>query len=393
MLRARRGSAGGESVRIRIGYVIDSLRRDGTQTALMNLVNGLAERGYEQRVYCLNNVAHPDVLRFLTDSGAAVVVVGKAQLVTLVGLNRIFSEFRHWRPHIVQTFLPFADAIGRTLARVAHVPIIVSAVRARNVEKRWWQFLLDRKTVRWVDRIIFNSKQVIPFALAREGVRPEQAIYIPNGVEVKPQDCLLAARRIRSDLGIAPATNVIGTVGRLHLQKGHRYLLSAFAQVLTEVPDAALLIVGDGPLRGELEAEAGRLGIVRQVYFLGERGDVPDLLCCMDVYVQASLYEGMPNAVMEAMAAGKPVIATEVDGTQELIEDGETGWLVEASDMRTMAERIVYALKNVTEARSVGAAAAQRICRDFSLDNMINAYDQLYQGLVAEKRCVESVAS
>ena len=136
-------------------------------------------------------------------------------------------------------------------------------------------------------------------------------------------------------------------------------------------------------MRGELEAEVLRLGITGQVRFLGERADVPDLLACMDVYVQASIYEGMPNAVMEAMAAGKPVVATGVDGTRELIVDGKTGWLVEPSDTRAMADHIVYALKNIAEARCVGETAAQRIAEDFSLDKMILAYDKLYRELAA----------
>jgi len=369
--------------RTRIGYVIDSLRRDGTQINLVNLVTGLAERGYEQRVYCLNDVANADIVQLLTASGAQVVVIGRVQLVTLAGLTRLFVEFRRWRPFIVQTFLTFGDAVGRTLARAANVPIVVSSVRARNVEKRWWQFLLDRVTIRWVDRVIFNSKQVIPFALAKEGVQPEQIVYIPNGVGVDQQSCPSAVSNTRSELGITPTTRVVGTVGRLYPQKGHRYLLAAFARVLQEVSDAALLVVGDGPLRSKLEAQAMQLGITGQVYFLGERADIPDLLACMDVYAQASIYEGMPNAVMEAMAAGKPVVATRVDGTRELIADGETGWLVKPADTKAMADRIVYILKNMTEVRCIGEAASERIARDFSVNKMVLAYDKLYRELLA----------
>jgi glycosyltransferase involved in cell wall biosynthesis len=378
---------------IRIGYVIDSLSRDGTQTFLVNLVKGLAERDYEQRVYCLNNVVNADILRALTDSRAHVVVIGKVQLATLIGFSRLFIEFRRWRPVIVQTFLPFGDTIGRALAHAASVPILVSSIRCRNINKSWWQFLLDRMTIRWVDRVIFNSQQVIPFALSYEGVRAEQAVYIPNGVSFEQQSRSLDALGIRSKLGISPAARVIGTVGRLSPQKGHRYLLSAFAQVLAQVPSAVLLVIGDGPLRSELAEEARQLEIAERVHFLGQRGDVPDLLACMDVYVQSSLFEGMPNAVMEAMAAGKPVIATAIDGTKELISDGETGWLVEPSDAKAMAEGIVTVLKNPTEARRRGAAAAQRVRTDFSLERMVNAYDQLYRSLLSEKRCVVSAAN
>jgi glycosyltransferase involved in cell wall biosynthesis len=381
-LWVQRDDTGRISSRIRIAYVIDNLRRDGTQTALVNLVRGLAERGYEQQVFSLNNTANADIVQLLADSGAQLVVIGKLQLVTLVGLVNLLVRFKRRRPLIVQTFLPFSDVVGRSLARIADVPIVISSIRARNVEKHWWQFLLDRMTIPWADRVVFNTSAAIPFALAKEGVRPEQVVYIPNGVTVARQNCSSNSPHIRHELGISPTARVVGMVGRLYPQKGHGHLLTAFTRVLEEVTDAILLIVGDGPLRNRLESQATHLGIAGQVHFLGERADVRALLAGIDVYVHASLYEGMPNAVMEAMAAGKPVVATAVDGTRELITHGQTGYLVPPSDPQAMADQIVYALKNVSQANLIGAAAAQRIIRDFSIDHMVSAYDKLYRELV-----------
>jgi glycosyltransferase involved in cell wall biosynthesis len=354
--------------------------------ALTHLASGLANYGYRQRVYCLNNLADPGIVRSLRSSGAEVRVLSKAQFVALIGLVRLFLEFRSWRPSVVQTFLTYGDMIGRTIARLANVPVVVSSIRARNLDKRWWQFLSDRITIRWVDRVVFNSRQVIPFALANEGVGPEQVVYIPNGVHVGDlRDEPNATPRTRSGLSLPPTARVVGTVGRLDPQKGHRFLLAAFSRVLSNAPDAVLLVIGDGPLRGKLQAEAKELGLSDRVRFLGQRGDVPALLSCMDVYVQASLWEGMPNAVMEAMAAARPVVATAVDGAKELITDGETGWLVEPSDATAMAERIAHALEDVKEAESVGAAAARRMARDFTVQQMVLAYDKLYRELLAAK--------
>jgi len=123
------------------------------------------------------------------------------------------------------------------------------------------------------------------------------------------------------------------------------------------MPCALLLVIGDGPLRSQLESEALQLGISERTRFLGERADVPDLLDILDLYVQPSIFEGMPNAVMEAMAMGKPVIATNVDGTQELITHGETGWLVESCNPETLAKQIIYALQNRDECARVGRPA------------------------------------
>ena len=368
---------------IRLAHVIDSLRRHGTQAALIYLVGGLAERGYEQRVYCLNDAVDADVRRRLTLSGAGVTIIGKRQLLTGRGVIALYQELRRWQPAIIQTFLPFADVIGRTIARAAHVPVIVSSIRARNIDKRRWQLLLDRITLRWVDRVVFNSQHVIPFSIQQEGVRPEQVIYIPNCVQVYQTSITRTSAEIRSQLNIPLEAGVIGTVGRLYPQKGHTYLLAAFGKVLETEPNAFLLLIGDGPLRRQLESQALQIGVAERTRFLGERLDIPDLLATLDLYVQPSIYEGMPNALMEAMAVGKPVIATNVDGIRELVSHAETGWLVEAGEPEALAARIVYALQSIDESAHVGAAAAERMVLDFSVDRMLAAYDQLYRGLLA----------
>ena len=370
----------------RVAYVIDSLRRHGTQTALVYLTNGLAERAYEQRVYCLNDVVDPDIRKRLASCGAGVVVIGKKRLMTFWGIRTVFLELRRWQPQIVQTFLPVADVIGRTVAHIAGIPVIVSSIRARNIDKRCWQFLLDRITLRWVDRVVFNSQHAITFSMQHEGVRAEQVVYIPNCVRVDPTGGAATQAEVRLQLRIPLEARVIGTVGRLYWQKGHRYLLSAFAKVLAAVPDVQLVVIGDGPLRSQLEAEARRIGVIEQTWFLGERADAPALLAALDVYVQPSIYEGMPNSVMEAMAVGKPVIATQVDGIRELIAHGETGWLVEACNAEALAEQIIYALEHADEGARIGAAAARRMRSDFSVDRMVGAYDQLYRNLLSCKQ-------
>lgn len=369
---------------MRIAYMIDHLRHHGTQVMLMNLAAGLAQRGFDQRVFCLNNAVETRVARRLESSQVDLTVIGKLELLRLVGLVRLLKELRLWRPTVVQTFLTVADTIGRPLARMADVPIVVSSIRARNVQKHWWHFALDRLTIRWVDRVIFNSHTVVPFAQAREGVRADQIICIPNGVHV---DAGALSRDVaaakRSEMGLEPSTRVIGTVGRLNPQKGHRFLLDAFANVVPVVPESVLWIIGDGPERCSLEALAKQLGLEGKVQFLGERADVLALLPCMDLYVHASLWEGMPNAVMEAMAAARPVVATRVDGTTELITDGQTGWLVEPCSARALVDRMLHVLGNEDEARQVGAAARELMAAQYGLERMVSAYEELYRGLAA----------
>lgn len=369
---------------ISVAYLIDSLRRHGTQAALASLVRGLGPLGYDQRVYSLNDAADPEVVAALQASGARVELIGKRRLLAASGLWRLYREFRQWRPSIVQTFLPYSDLIGRTLAHLAGTPAVVTSIRTRNADKRQWQLLLDRATMHWADRVVFNSQAVIAFSMAREGVTPGQAVYIPNAVSPAPVVPAVQVDRLRSELGLAPDALALGAVARLYRQKGHRFLLSAFQRVSSRFPQAVLLLVGDGPLRQDLQRQCRRAGIADKVRFLGQRSDIPALLAVMDLVLHPALWEGMSNAVMEAMAAGKPVIATDVDGARELIRPGETGWLVAPGDAEALASQIIAVLERWPQAQSTGALAAQEITATYSFEKMVARYDRLYRQLVAE---------
>lgn len=368
---------------IRLAYVIDSLALHGVQKALVQLVRSFSQRAYHQRVYSLNDVVHPHNKNALLQCGSEVKVIGKRQLLTMTGLIRIVYDWILWKPDIVFTMLFYSDVIGRTIAKITSVPVIISSIRARNIYKNRVHFYLDKLTAQWVDKIVFNSKRVIPFSMQYEGIREEQIVYIPNGVTI-------TNNRINQDkkcekLCISKNTLIIGSVGRLALQKGYAYLLQAFQIIQRQIPNSILLIIGRGPLLGMLKALSTELHISDKVRFLGERTDIDELLVCMDVYVQPSLFEGMPNALMEAMANGKAVVATQVDGMTELIEDGKTGWFVESEQADMLAEKICYILKHPKIAANVGAAAAERMTKEFSVEKMATAYDTLFRGLISEK--------
>jgi glycosyltransferase involved in cell wall biosynthesis len=370
---------------LRIAYFIDDLIHGGTQTWLAILVEGLHGLGYEQRVYCMRNRAHPQNVQRL-QPWAKVSIIGEPRLWAIEGLIHLYKELKQWQPDIVQTMLPTSDVVGRMVGRLAGMPVMVSSIRSHNTHKSWWQLFWDRLTARWACRVIFNSREAIPFALAYEGVVEEQVVYIPNGTHVRSdmidvENLSGQNQSLRKQLGLAEQTMVLGMVARLDPRKGHKDLLRAYSLVVKEIPDTALLIIGDGPLRKMLERETIRLNLTAQVHFLGDRSDAPDLLAVMDLYVHSSGSEGMPNAVMEAMVAAKPIVATNVGGLKELIIDNETGWLVEPANPAALAGRIIFALRHQEKARQMGLAAAERIKTHFSADRMIAAYYQLYQEL------------
>jgi glycosyltransferase involved in cell wall biosynthesis len=359
----------------RIAYLIDSLNRAGTQTALVHLARGLAEKGWEQRVYCLNNRVHPAIQAQLAAAGVEVVVIGKLPLLFGTGFLRLFLDFRSWAPQVVQTLLPVADIVGRTTAYLARVPVVVTSIRARNIDKPALLRRLDRLTMPWADRVVFNAENVIPFSIAEEGVQPGQVVCIPNGVAARP------GAAFPDEFRQPEGAILLGTVGRLRPQKGIEVLIQAMPAVLQAVPGVRLLVIGDGPQRPELEALAVGLKVQQAVDFLGERTDVPDLLAGLDLYVHPAYFEGMPNAVMEAMAAGLPVVATDVDGARELITSGETGWLVPPGKPETLAAQITSVLQDRDSARRIGTAAAALMAENYSIEQMVGAFDQLYRDL------------
>ena len=362
---------------LRVAYVIDKLSLHGTQKFLVCLAQGLARRGVEQHVYCLKNDVHPAHRDALCAAGVKLIIVGRLNIILLRGVWRMIAAWRVWRPDIVFTLLFNSDQLGRAAAKLAGVPVILSSIRAKNVYKRSWQLLLDRLTARWADTVIFNTCGAIPFALQYEGIRPEQVVYIPNGVEMPPP--MRDRREVRQQFGIPEHARVIGTVGRISHQKGHAFLLHAFRAIHAQFPDTLLLIAGQGPLFAPMHALTRELGLADCVRFLGERTDIDALLACFDVYVQASLFEGMPNALMEAMAAGKPVIATAVDGSCELVEDGKTGWLIPPENAAMLADALRRALLHPAQAAEIGHAAAAHVTAAFSVEKMVEAYEGLFR--------------
>jgi glycosyltransferase involved in cell wall biosynthesis len=371
--------------KIRLIHIVDNLDRGGVQTWLMLLVKGLAELGFEQRIYCLNEILKPDIVNNLETYGANVIVVGRLRLLTLVGLFYLYRDMRAWQPDITQTILQFSNVIGRPMARLLGVPVVISLIQARNIHVSKLLLFVDSLTARWTDLFVAVSRQAIPFAVAHESAPPDKVVYIPNSIEPDDHDRAPARAAIRAGLGISPEIKVLGMISRLVPKKAHQDLLQAYAEVIQVYPDTILLLAGDGPLRKKLARQASQLNIDNQVVFLGDRTDVPDLLATMDLFVHPTLSEGMPYAVLEAMAAGLPVIASAVDGVQDLIVDGESGWLVKPAHPQKLAKRIIFALENQTLWPQIGQAAAHRIAVEFSSQKMIMAYSAVYRTLLAGK--------
>ena len=277
-----------------------------------------------------------------------------------------------------------AIVYGWIVSLIARIPF-VGTIHGKNY---FWEKARRRLAYRLIARtgtLVAVSEDLKRFISEKVGIPVRRLRVIYNGITPAPPVEESEIERCRSELGIKSGDTVLGAVGSLYPVKGHRFLLDAMPIVLQRFPNTVLIMAGRGELGVSLKEQAKRLGIEEKVRFLGMREDVPRLLALMDVFVLPSLSEGLSMALLEAMAAGKPVVATRVGGNPELVEEGKTGLLVRAEDASNMAGGLVRILGNRSMMRELGVAGAERVLRSFSLDSMAHQYRALYAILIESR--------
>ena len=252
--------------------------------------------------------------------------------------------------------------------------------------------LLDSLWIRFFDRIVAVSNEV-----KRDMLRykiPEKKIrVIDNGIAIERFEKLVETKSMKNQLGFEEKIRIIGTIGNLGTEKGHIYLLEAAKQILDVVKDLKFLIIGDGRLRKPLEEKSEELGIKKHVIFTGQRKDIPELLMAMDIFVLPSIKEGLPIALLEAMAAKRPVIATRVGAIPKVIENKDIGVLVEPKDIKGLRDAIMNLLNDPGRMNLLARKGFDRVCMDFSSDEMGKNYLKLYNELTNPIPCRMSVFS
>lgn len=361
-----------------IAFCITELDRGGAERALSSLVMGLDRQRWSPHVFCLGPHGHfADVLQ---ENAIPVHCFNGHGLRSLPRvLWQLIFAFRRLRPALLQTFLFHGNLVGRIAGRLAGIPVIVSGIRVAERRSPWFG-RVDRWTNGLVDHNVCVSQGVAEFSVRETGLPPGKISVIPNGVDFD-RFATATAVDLRS-LGLDPGAPVVITVARLEEQKGINDLLQAAVLVLQGEPASQFLIVGDGRERKQLEALAASLGVATSVRFLGPRGDVPALLKASSVFVLPSLWEGMPNALLEAMAAGLPVVATDVEGSREILGSNESGLLVPPRQPAKLAEAILRLLHE-TESSSRLVEISQGIVRNkFAENSVVASYVDLYEKLM-----------
>lgn len=369
------------AARLRVMFVIATLDPHGAERQMAALVAGLDRRRFEPTVCCLTREGP---LRARLDAtGVPVSCLRKRGRFDAGVFFRLVAAMRRFRPHLVHTWLFTSNLWGRLAARAAGVPCVVASERAADRWKTRAHFWLDRRLASWTDAILANSEGVREFCVERAGVPARKVLVIRNGIDLARFDAAMKGEPA------APLPGrdgpVVGAVARLEEQKGHEHLLRAFALLLQGGRQAELWLVGDGPLRPRLESLAEGLGIAGRVKFLGARPDVPALLARMDVLALSSLWEGLPNAVIEAMAAGLPVAATDVDGVPEAAVDGRTALLVPPRNPAALTQAMATLLDDPALRQRMGRAGRERAEKEFAMPRMVQETSRVYEKLAKAK--------
>ena len=304
-------------------------------------------------------------------------------LLLIRALFRLLHVIKTVRPDVIHAYLPLTSFMGALAGRMAGVPLIITSKRAlgnHQGRNRGWRFF--DVAAFWLSHFVtVNSKAVGEDTLVRDRGNESKIRLIYNGVQASNFISDNSARRkIREKLALNPDQNVIITVANLIPYKGHHELIEAAAIVTDKYPDSYFLLIGeDRGIRKDLEMRVKELGIGKNIIFLGQRNDIPNLLAASDISVLPSHEEGFSNVILESMAAGLPVVATCVGGNPEAIVNGETGWLVPPKDPEELALKIVDLLHDPQKIKKWGQAGRHRVQIHFSDKIMLEEYMKLYQ--------------
>jgi len=361
----------------KILHLITGLEIGGAEMMLLKTLPRMQE-DFDNRVCCIRG--HGPIGKKLEKAGVPVYYLNLKNIFDLGIILRFKKIIKEFQPKILVTYLIHADLFGRIFGRIFGIKKIICSVRVKLVQWKYFPLLIiDGLTSFLVNNYHFNSQAVANLYLKYFFLAKEKITVIPNGLEIEKYQIQINKTEKREELGIPTKMPIIGCIGRLEKQKGQKYLLEAFALFLKKDARAFLIFVGDGSDRKQLQILSKELGIENSIKFLGNRNDVPEILQIIDVFVLPSLYEGMSNALMEAMATGLPIIATDIPENRELLSSKDSGILIPARDSSALADKISFIIRNKVYAEKAGMTAKKEARNHFSLDTTVHNFISLLE--------------
>ena len=324
--------------------------------------------------------------RRLAERGVAVETLGIARTAALSDAKRLAAVIDRERPDVVHAVMYQAIQLARLAKPLTSAPFkLVSSPRINYRSRPLWTLLVDRWLKERDDVLIAECEASRGFLLKKLGYKPSKVITIRNGVDLAVPPASKADReKKRRELGLDAGDVLVGALGRLDRQKGFSTLIEAMAR-LKGTPLRCVLL-GDGPERARLEALIYKRGLGDRVRLLGEKDEIPSWLSAFDLYCLPSLWEGLPNSLLEAMALGLPVVASGVDGVPEAVTSGTDGLLVPPAEPAALAEALKTLAGDPGKRAALGAAAKAAVGERFTLGRMIGEYERAYEDVLAPVR-------
>jgi glycosyltransferase involved in cell wall biosynthesis len=362
---------------IRLAFAITELDRGGAELTFARLVTGLDRGRWEPRVFCLSG--RGELAESIENAGVPVVFLDARGKWDWGLIPRLARELRAFRPRLLQTFLHHANLAGRFAARRAAVERVVCGIRVAEPRSQW-RLRLDRWTQNKVDAYVCVSPSVAQFSQAQGRLPANKLHVIRNGVDAER---LASARPLEwTDLGLPADAQVVLVAGRLDEQKRPRLAFAACRPLFAVFPRLHLVFAGIGPLTETIRLASRESGVSDRVHLLGTREDLPALMKSAALLLHPSAWEGSPNVLLEARAAGLPIIASDIPGNRDALDDGPGGILVSENAPEPYSFAIRSLLESPEEVRARAVESQIRCRSERSWEQMIANYEALYDSLL-----------
>jgi len=369
-----------QNMKVNIFYLTASSDIGGTERMLIHLLSRLDRTRFDAVVCSL--VGKGTLTSKVRELGFSAENLQLYHPLQLGKIRRLYRFMKSRKFDLIQIYGLRADVIGRPLAKMARIPVVLSSIRSPDPWRKWYHVMLDRLTLRWADFFISNSEAGRLSRIEREKYPASRIRVIYNGIPEPPAYSDAEKKMFREKCSVPQdAFPIIAHVANLRTMKGHREVLKALPELLRIFPRIMFLFAGRDDSKGEIPNLARTLGVEQNVRFLGYCAEPAEILSFSDAFILPSYWEGCPASLLEAMALGLPCVATSVGGIPEIIKHGENGLLIPPKNHSALAGALLSLFKNTEQNKKIAQSAGRTFQNRFHMDRMVGEYQGLYEEL------------